>query len=31
MLDGYNWKPLSSEFDYSAHMDRVKQELFGDE
>lgn len=28
MLDGYGWRPLSSEFDYPAHMDRVKQELF---
>lgn len=31
MLDGYGWKPLSSEFDYSAHMDRVKAELFSHE
>lgn len=30
MLDGYGWRPLSTEFDYFAHMDRVKQELFRD-
>ncbi|MEM8864527.1 MAG: TetR/AcrR family transcriptional regulator [Planctomycetota bacterium] len=28
MLDGYGWRQLSTEFDYFAHMDRVKQELF---
>lgn len=27
MLDGYGWRPLSTEFDYFAHMDQVKQEL----
>lgn len=30
MLDGYGWRPLSSEFDYIAHMDHVKEELFSD-
>jgi len=30
MLDGYHWRPLSSDFDYSAHMDLVKRELFSD-
>ena len=28
MLDGYGWRPLSSDFDYTAHMDRVKTEMF---
>lgn len=28
MLDGYGWGPLSVEFAYPAHMDRVKRELF---
>ena len=28
MLDGYGWRPLSNEFDYSAHMCQVKAELF---
>jgi AcrR family transcriptional regulator len=28
MLDGYGWRPLSTDFDYHAHMDRVKAELF---
>ncbi|QDV77364.1 TetR/AcrR family transcriptional regulator [Botrimarina mediterranea] len=28
MLDGYGWRPLSSDYDYSAHMDRVKAEMF---
>ena len=28
MLDGYAWRPLSSEFDYGAHMDLVKNERF---
>lgn len=28
MLDGYGWRPLLSEYDYPAHMDRVKEELF---
>ncbi len=28
MLDGYGWLPLSSDYDYSAHMDRVKAEMF---
>lgn len=28
MLDGYGWRPLSTEFDYPAHMCRVKAELF---
>jgi len=28
MLDGYGWRPLSDEFDYPAHMDRVKAERF---
>lgn len=28
MLDGYGWRPLSSEFDYPAHMDQVKEQLF---
>lgn len=27
MLDGYGWRPLSTEFDYFAHMDGVKQEM----
>lgn len=30
MLDGYGWLPLSTQFDYASHMDRVKQELFAD-
>ena len=28
MLDGYSWRPLSSDFDYFAHMDRVKAQHF---
>ena len=28
LLDGYGWAPLSHEFDYPAHMDRIKHELF---
>ncbi len=31
MLDGYHWHPLSSERDFSATMDQVKREVFGDE
>lgn len=27
MLDGFGWQLLSTEFDYFAHMDQVKQEL----
>lgn len=27
MLDGFDWHPLATEFDYSAHMDKVVQEL----
>ena len=30
MLDGYPWQPLSSERDFSATMDQVKCEVFGD-
>lgn len=28
MLDGYGWRPLSHDYDYMAHMDRVKTEMF---
>jgi AcrR family transcriptional regulator len=28
MLDGYGWRPLSGDFDYVLHMDRVKAEMF---
>lgn len=28
MLDGYGWGPLSEAFDYPAHMDQVKRDLF---
>lgn len=28
VLDGYGWTPLSSDFDYYAHMDRIKLERF---
>ncbi|MEN0110050.1 MAG: TetR/AcrR family transcriptional regulator [Planctomycetota bacterium] len=28
LLDGYSWQPLSTEFDYPAHMDQVKLERF---
>lgn len=28
MLDGHHWRPLSSEFDYSQHMDQIKNEVF---
>ncbi len=31
MLDGYNWRPLYSDRDYDAVMDRVKREVFGNE
>lgn len=29
MLDGYHWKPLSSEHDYDGTMDQAKREVFG--
>ena len=29
MLDGYNWRPLSTEQDFDATMDQVKREVFG--
>lgn len=28
LLDGYGWAPLSGDFDYTGHMDQVKQERF---
>ena len=28
MLDGYGWAPLSGDFDYPSHMDRIKLERF---
>lgn len=28
LLDGYGWKPMSGEFDYPDHMDRLKAERF---
>lgn len=28
VLDGYGWTPLSNDFDYYAHMDRIKLERF---
>ena len=31
ILDGYGWQPLSTEFDYLAHMDQVKLELFSND
>lgn len=31
MLDGYNWRPLSTEVDYPSIMDQVKRELVNDE
>ncbi|MEM1303333.1 MAG: TetR/AcrR family transcriptional regulator [Planctomycetota bacterium] len=31
MLDGHRWSPLSGEFDYSAHIDRIKNEVFSNE
>lgn len=31
MLDGYGWKPLSSEFDYPGYIERIKREEFGRE
>lgn len=30
MLDGFDWRPLSTDFDYSAHMDVVVQKLTSD-
>ena len=30
MLDGYHWRPLSSEHDYTETMDQVKREVFAD-
>ena len=29
LLDGYGWRPMSYEFDYTATMDQVRQEVFG--
>ncbi len=31
LLDGYRWRPLSSEHDYSAVLNRVDEEVFHDE
>jgi len=31
MLDGYDWRPMSAEHDYSSTMDQVKREVFGDD
>ena len=31
LLDGYGWKPLSEEFDYTETMDQVRREVFGHE
>ena len=28
LLDGFNWKPLSSRFDFDAVYDRVRREIF---
>lgn len=28
MLDGYRWAPMSDDYDYPFHMDRVKQQCF---
>lgn len=28
LLDGYDWRPLSTEYDYTTHVQRVKQNLF---
>ncbi len=31
LLDGYNWRPLSSEWDYMKTRERIQQEIFPDE
>ena len=31
LLDGYNWRPLRSEFDYAASYRRICAEIFPDE
>ncbi|MEM8835746.1 MAG: helix-turn-helix domain-containing protein [Planctomycetota bacterium] len=31
MLDGYQWAPLSSEWDYERTIERIRQEVFADE
>jgi len=31
MLDGYHWRPLSSEQDFNETFDQVKREVFGDD
>ncbi len=31
LLDGFGWRPLSSEWDYSKTVDRVRTELFAEE
>jgi hypothetical protein len=31
LLDGFGWKPLSSEHDYEETYRRVQQEVFSDE
>lgn len=31
LLDGYGWKPLSQDFDYSRTMDQVREEVFGND
>ena len=30
-LDGFDWRPLSNEWDYPAVLERVSQEIFSDE
>jgi hypothetical protein len=30
-LDGFGWRPLSTEWDYPATLERVRQEVFSDE
>jgi AcrR family transcriptional regulator len=31
LLDGYGWKPLSTEWDYEVSVDRIRREVFSDE
>ena len=31
LLDGYGWKPLSSDWDYVAVQERVRKEVFPEE
>ena len=31
MLDGFDWRPLSTEYDYTQSLNRIQEEVFPDE